>query len=532
MANVRIAFDIKGEGVKAPVGYQRVPCHIIFDVKMDFTQKARYVAGGHVTKPPASLTYASVVSRESVRIAFLLAALNDLDILAGDIGNAYLNAPCREKIFTVCGPEFGLEYQGRVAVIVRALYGLKSSGASWRAHLAETMTDLGYKMCLADNNVWLRKAIKDNGEPYYEYVLIYTDDILIISAKPRETMAIIDNHYLVKPSSIERPTRYLGNNIGQIVDKDNKTMWTMSSDTYVKEAIRNLDEWAMMENVAIKKYAKSPFPEKYRPETDVSPELDDEGASWYLSHIGILRWIVELGRIDIATEVSLLASQMCNPRQGHKTAVLNLYAWLRKHPTMKLAMDPTYVEWPTGDYVDHDWTDFYGDVKEDVPLNAPEALGKPVQIIAFFDSDHAGDKLTYRSRTGVLIFLNRAPIVWHTKAQNGVEGSTFGAEFLAAKAGIEIIKGLRYKLRMMGVPIDGPADCRMDNKSVFYNSSLPESQLKKKCHSVAYHLVREAVASGVIRIAWESTDSNYADVLTKPQRGKKRMDLCCNFMLQ
>ncbi len=78
------------------VGFQEIKCHIILDVKMDLTRKARFLAGGHLTEPPASITYSSVVSRDSVRIAFLLAALNDLDVLACDIGNAYLNAPCRE----------------------------------------------------------------------------------------------------------------------------------------------------------------------------------------------------------------------------------------------------------------------------------------------------------------------------------------------------------------------------------------------------------------------------------------------------
>lgn len=70
---------------------------MIFDVKMDFTCKARFVARGHMTNPPTSLTYSSVISRESVRISFLLAALNDIDILVADVGNAYLNAPTKEK---------------------------------------------------------------------------------------------------------------------------------------------------------------------------------------------------------------------------------------------------------------------------------------------------------------------------------------------------------------------------------------------------------------------------------------------------
>jgi hypothetical protein len=93
-----------------------------------------------MTETPASLTYSSVVSRDSVRIAFLIAALNDLDILSCDISNAYLNAPCREKIWFVAGHEFGSR-QGQVVKVVRALYGLKSSGAAWRNYLQQSILE-------------------------------------------------------------------------------------------------------------------------------------------------------------------------------------------------------------------------------------------------------------------------------------------------------------------------------------------------------------------------------------------------------
>ena len=148
---------------------------MIFDVKMDFTRKARYVAGGHMTNPPTTITYSSVVSRDSVRIAFMIAALNDIDILACDIGNAYLNASPREKVYTTAGPEFGHELEGRTVLIVRALYGLKSSGAAWHAHLANTLQHLGFTSCLADPDVWFRAAKKADGFEYYEYVLVYVD---------------------------------------------------------------------------------------------------------------------------------------------------------------------------------------------------------------------------------------------------------------------------------------------------------------------------------------------------------------------
>ena len=100
------------------------------------------VANGHTASPPSSITYSSVVSRESVRIAFLLTSLYDLDIFACDIGNAYINTKYREKLWTEIVTKFGTE-KGVVMIIERALYGIKSSGAAWRVKLAETLMSLG-----------------------------------------------------------------------------------------------------------------------------------------------------------------------------------------------------------------------------------------------------------------------------------------------------------------------------------------------------------------------------------------------------
>ena len=80
---------------------------MIFNVKINFMRKARLVARGHLTDPPTTVTYSSVVSRESVRLAFLIAALNDLNIFVADIGNAYINPMTKEKVYTTAGKEFG-----------------------------------------------------------------------------------------------------------------------------------------------------------------------------------------------------------------------------------------------------------------------------------------------------------------------------------------------------------------------------------------------------------------------------------------
>jgi len=88
---------------------------------------------------------------------FLIAALNDLQTLAADIWNAYLNAPNCERVYAIAGKEFGSR-AGEQVIIVRALYGFKSAGAAWRAHLESSLTTMGYKSCLTDPNAWMHKA--------------------------------------------------------------------------------------------------------------------------------------------------------------------------------------------------------------------------------------------------------------------------------------------------------------------------------------------------------------------------------------
>ncbi len=110
MYHVKPEFDILKKGAKPPPASKWIPCHLIFDIKMDFTCKSHFVAGGHIMDPPSSLTYSSIVSRDSIRLAFLISALNDIDILAADIGHAYLNTYSKEKVHTTCGIEFGQQY--------------------------------------------------------------------------------------------------------------------------------------------------------------------------------------------------------------------------------------------------------------------------------------------------------------------------------------------------------------------------------------------------------------------------------------
>ena len=142
-----------------------------------------------MTEAPASLTYSSVVSRDSVKIAFLYGALNDLDIMVCNIGNAYLNAPCREQIWCVAGIECGPELHGKVCVLVRALYGLKSSGAAWRNMFSTFIQQhLGFTPTHADPDVYIRKNHTDVNQAYYEFLRVYVDDCLVVRHDPASVM--------------------------------------------------------------------------------------------------------------------------------------------------------------------------------------------------------------------------------------------------------------------------------------------------------------------------------------------------------
>ena len=137
MTNVGIAFQLLDHGEDPLVGYTKASGHLIFDVKMDFTRKARFILDGHKTETPEISTYAGVVSRESIRIALTYASLNTLQVYAADIQNAYLQAPSSQRHYIECGAEFGKENIGRKTLIKRALYGGKTAGRDFRNHLRE-----------------------------------------------------------------------------------------------------------------------------------------------------------------------------------------------------------------------------------------------------------------------------------------------------------------------------------------------------------------------------------------------------------
>ena len=238
----------------------------------------------------------------------MIAALNCLDITSCDLENAYLNAMNREKIWFEGGIEYG-EDKGKVLVVVQALYGLKSAGLAWRAVLAEALVQLGFKSTRADPDVWIQYSVHIDGGEYYEMLFVYVDDILALSHKATEVITEITSFYKAKEGSIKRTDIYVGANIYKIQMPGGRKVWGLSSIDYVKNAITTVERIFEEDSggFTFRNSVKNLFPTGYKAELDVTEELRPEIISRYLQLIGICRWAVELGRIDIFLEVSLLS---------------------------------------------------------------------------------------------------------------------------------------------------------------------------------------------------------------------------------
>ncbi len=289
------------------------------------------MAGGHRTKAPATITYASVVSRETVRLDLTIASLNDLKVKVGDVLDAYITTPVKEKVWTVLGPEFGHD-AGRSAIIVRALYGLKSAGAAFQAHLASFMCHMGYTSCKADPDLWLKAVTRpEDNVRYYAYILCYVDDILCIHHDPMSVMSEINIYFTLKPSSVGNPDIYLGTKLKQTQLPKGLMVWGLSPSKYVIQAVKNCQ--VHLTNNLNGKYliptrADNPIPVNYDPPTDHSEILDPECSSFHQHLIGVMRWMVELGHIDIATEVLMLSSYLACPCEGHLENALHVMGYL------------------------------------------------------------------------------------------------------------------------------------------------------------------------------------------------------------
>ena len=173
----------------------------------------------------------------------------------------------------VAGPEFGSD-EGKTFLVVKALYGLKSASFSFRSFMASKLSELGFQSSLADPDVWLRAATKGDGEKYYEYVLMYVDDILAISCDAESILRDVQATFKLKNDKIEAPEFYLGAKLQQKAI-NNIQCWTITSQDYVKAAVKNVEKALRDKTRKLPtKNVETPMSATYTPKLDVLPRID------------------------------------------------------------------------------------------------------------------------------------------------------------------------------------------------------------------------------------------------------------------
>ena len=495
-------FKDLGKDAKVPEGYTKIPCHLVYDCKPERV-KARFVAGGHRTDTPIESVYSGVVSLEGIRICTLLAELNDCELWSTDIGNAYLESYTKEKVCFRAGPEFG-DREGHLMVVIKALYGLKSSGKRWHERLHDVLTNMGFKPSRVEEDIWMR----DKGT-HYEYIAVYVDDLMIVSKNPKSIVHDLEITHRFKLKGTGPTSYHLGCNYW----RDDDGTLCVGPTAYIDKMVA---EYERLYGSKPQTLYQSPLDKNDHPEIDTSAIMDEDGILQYQSLIGELQWAITLGRFDVATAVMTMSAFRVAPRAGHLDRVKRICGYIYKHKSACIRVrteKPDYSDIPVPDY---DWArSVYGECKEQVPNDCPIPRGKPVITTTYKDANLYHDLMSGKAVTGVLHFVNQTPVKWFTKKQETVESATYGSEFVAARKAVQQIEELRLTLRYLGVPLEGPSYLFGDNEAVVRSGSVPHSQLTKRHHGLSYHYVRSMVASGVIRFYHMPGAANPADILSK-----------------
>jgi hypothetical protein len=495
-------FIDKGKGSEAPVGYKKIRCHMVYDVKHDGRHKARLVAGGHLTDPNTESVYSGVVSLRGIRLVVFLAELNALELWGADVGNAYLEAKTKEKVYIVGGPEFGT-LEGNTLLIDKALYGLRSSGRCWHQRFADVLQAMGFTPSKAEADIWMRE--NDN---LYEYIAVYVDDLLIAAKDPEQIVKTLSEKHKFKLKGVGPLTYHLGCDYF----RDKNGTLCCGPKKYITKM---LDQYQNMFGCKPREYT-SPLEKGDHPEVDDSEMLDNDGIKKYQTMIGCLQWAVSLGRFDIQTATMTMSRFRAAPRQGHLERLKRMYGYLKKFASAAIrvrVLEPDLNDLPDQDF---DWChSVYGDVEELVPRDVPKPLGKTITTVTYKDANLYHDMLTGRSVTGVLHLCNQTLIDWYSKRQATVETATFGSEFTAARIAVDQIIDLRSTLRYLGVPVNKKSYMFGDNQAVVTNSSIPHSSLNKRHNALAYHHVREMIAAKILGYYWIDGKKNPADIVSK-----------------
>ena len=294
-----------------------------------------------------------------------------------DVTCAYLQANTKEKIFTKAGPEWGEEISGCILILLKSVYGLRTSGARWYEVLAEILLSLGFVPCKAGVSIWMR--LNKNGT--YDFIAVYVDDLFVAAIEPEGIITAIRVIFNLKGEG--SPSYYLVGNIEiQKVDfTDSGETYSISARTFIEGFAKKVEDLMGSFN-----HFSTPMCATYRPELDDTSLLVGDEIGQCRMLVGSLQWVITLCRYDVAYATNTLARYTSAPREGHLKAAHCVVGYLKHYPKGRILFDTRPLELPESAIIPPntiDWFQQYPNAEEELPPDARTPVFKPIQLTTF-----------------------------------------------------------------------------------------------------------------------------------------------------
>ncbi|RSH90639.1 hypothetical protein EHS25_001244 [Saitozyma podzolica] len=488
MASEIANIESKGTWREVVVPENRTPIGVrwVFKRKRDekgqvVRWKARIVAKGYSQVPGVDFeqTYAPVGRTTSLRILLTLAAQRDLELRQADVEGAYLNGTLEEEIYMAFPEGYKPKNDHATGLrLVKSLYGLKQSGRAWWIELGTALAGVGFKKLESDWGLYYRTATSDYGEAF---LLAYVDDILIAATASKtidHIMAALKDRW--KMTEMGEVRMILGMRVDR--DRPSRTV-TLSQPAYVDKLLERFTPSGKKRSTPLA-ILKRLGPE-YLAAAKEEKEAGGAGGAdkvRYQEIVGSLQWIATCTRPDLAFAASWLARYTSAPTAGHLKVALEVIDHLGSTRNMRLTLGGKTAKAELEGWVDADW---------------------------------GGCHDTRRSTTGHIFMLGGSAIVWTSRRQATVASSTVEAEYVAVSEAAREAVWLKGLLDELGVTPKEPTPLWCDNQGAIRLARNPGTHRRTKHIAIRWHLIRELIEDGVVRLGYVPTASQVADIFTK-----------------
>jgi hypothetical protein len=459
--------------VPKPSGHNIISCKWVFRIKEHADgsvdkYKARLVARGFTQQHGIDYfeTFSPVVKMSTVRLVLSIAISRQWDIRQLDISNAFLHGVLNEDVYMHQPPGFqDPSKPGFVCKLHKAIYGLKQSPRAWYSRLSDRLCQLGFVPSVADTSLFTfhQGAV-------IMYLLVYVDDIIIVSSSPSITQLLLQQLSVTFPVKDLGPLHFF---LGIEVASNSGGM-TLTQQKYARDILRRAD----MENC---KSVPTPLCVTDKLSRHHGNKLGDKDAFVYRSIVGALQYLT-LTRPDLSFAVNKVCQFLAQPADIHWEAVKRILRFVKG--TLH-----------TGLYL--------------------RKTGSTLLSI-FTDADWAGCIDDRRSTGGFAIFFGSNLISWSARKQPTVSRSSTEAEYKALANGTAEAIWIQSLLKELRIMQPRPPVLWCDNLGATYLSANPVFHGRIKHVEVDFHFVREKVALGALQVRLISSGDQIADIFTKP----------------